>query len=116
MANKYTPTYDTVFNSKILSNEEKDVLLEALMDIVTPEWKTEDGGFKNVAFDVLQTVFAEKIPGCDLPADVIVREVWRWRREHQLLEEFLRMRGVRFNERNWLEVPDQTWYEWCAKV
>ena len=60
MANKYTPTYDTVFNTRILSNEEKNVLLEALMDIATPEWKTEDGGFTNVAFDVLQTVFAEK--------------------------------------------------------
>ena len=62
MANKYTPTYDTVFNTRILSNEEKNVLLEALMDIATLEWKTEDGGFKNVAIDVLQTVFAEKNP------------------------------------------------------
>ena len=43
MANKYTPAYDTVFNTRILSNEEKNVLLEALMDIATPEWKTEDG-------------------------------------------------------------------------
>ena len=82
MANKYTPTYDTVLNIRILSNEEKNILLEALMDIATPEWKTEDGGFKNVAFEVLQTVFAEKIPGCDLLADVIVMEVCRWHREH----------------------------------
>ena len=36
MANKYTLTYDTVFNTRILSSEEKNVLLEALMDIITP--------------------------------------------------------------------------------
>ena len=56
MANKCTPTYNTNLNTRILSNEEKGVLLEALMDIATLEWKTEDGGFTNVAFDVLQTV------------------------------------------------------------
>ena len=81
------------------------------MDIATPEWKTEDGGFKNVAFDVLQTVFAEKIPGCDLPTDVIAMEVCRWYREHRLLEELLTTRGVRLNDINLLEVPDQTWYK-----
>ena len=64
-------------NTRILSNEEKNVLLEALMDIAT-----EDGGFKNVTFDVLQTIFAEKIPRCDLLADVIAMEVYRWYREH----------------------------------
>ena len=42
MANKYTPTYDTVLNTRILSAEEKNVQLEALIDIATPEWKTED--------------------------------------------------------------------------
>ena len=58
----------------------------------------------------------KKIPGCDLPADVIAMEVCRWRREHGLLEELLTMRGVRLNDMNLLEVSDQTWYEWCAKV
>lgn len=116
MSNKYTPTYDTIFNQRILNSKEKSVLLEALMDFATPEWKTEDGDFKNVAFEALQTVLAEKIPGCDLPTDVIGMEVWRWGREHRLLQELLTMRGVRLTERNWLEVPDQTWYEWCAKV
>ena len=81
MANKYTPTYETVLNIRILSNEKKNALLEALMDIATPEWKTKDGGSKDVAFDILQTAFVEKIPGCDLLAYVIAMEVCRWHRE-----------------------------------
>ena len=117
MVNKYTPTYDSVFkNQRILSCEEKTVLLEALMDIATPEWKTEDGDFKSVAFEALQTVLAEKIPGCDLPAFDIGLEVCRWRHEHQLLQELLTMRGVCFNEYMSLDIPDQTWNEWWAKV
>ncbi|XP_075515735.1 uncharacterized protein LOC142550546 [Primulina tabacum] len=91
-------------------NAREEVLIQALKDVITKGWKSENG-FKAGYLNLLENAMQEAIPGSSLRGNPHINlKIHVWKKTYSALVTLLSKSGVGWNDsNNTVDVTDETW-------
>ncbi|XP_073274251.1 uncharacterized protein [Primulina huaijiensis] len=89
---------------------EEEVLIQALKDVITKGWKSENG-FKAGYLNLLENAMQESIPGSSLRGNPHINsKIHVWKKTYSTIVTVLSKSGVGWNDSdNTIDVTDETW-------